>query len=78
MTSRCRMCPVSDHLRGLALFCHRSASAASRGSFHMGGDTTILFTWWHWWPMLGDGVVVCKIMLCARHFVLALWLCLQI
>ena len=40
--------------------------------------TPLSFTWWHWWPALGDGVVVCQFILCARHFVLALWLCLQI
>ena len=40
--------------------------------------TPLSFTWWHWWCSLGDGFVVCQFILCARHFVLALWLCLQI
>ena len=44
VTSRSRMCLKSDDLRALARFCHLSASAA--------------FTWWHWWPALGDGVAV--------------------
>ena len=40
--------------------------------------TPLSFTWWHRWPSLGDGFVVCQFMLCARHFVLPLWVCLQI
>ena len=49
--------------------------ATSRGSFRVVGDTAVFQVVWR---AIGDGVVVCRFNLRARHLVLVLWRCLQI
>ena len=56
------------YLPAVASFCQLSASAASRSSFRMVGDTAVFHV----------VALVASSFLCARHFVLALWLRLQI
>ena len=46
MTSRSRMCPISDNF-GVLTFCALSASAGSRSIFRMVGDTAV-FHVVHW------------------------------
>ena len=69
-----------DHRTGgliAGVFFLLSASAASRGSFRMVGDTAV-FHVVALVAALSDGFLVCPFNLRARYFVLALWLCLQI
>ena len=68
MTSRSRMCPVSDHLRSLALLCHLSASAASRNVLAL---VALVARAWFMASLLVSS-------LCVRVISgSALWLCLQ-
>ena len=74
MTSRCRYLIIC-----VPWHCSVISQPVQRlGAPLAWSATPLSFTWWQWWPTLGDGVVVCQFILCARHFVLALWLCFQI